>query len=61
MINKQMNDKSKNEGKQAQNPPAKPNEVGGFYFSSSVKIFWAKSPTRMKWLDEDAISDKILI
>jgi hypothetical protein len=39
MINKQMNDKSKSEGKQAQNPPAKPNEVGGFYFSSSVKIF----------------------
>ena len=31
--------KSKNEGSQAKNPPAQPNETGGFYFSSSVKIF----------------------
>ncbi len=34
-----MNDKSKSEGNQAQNPPTKPNEVGGFYFSSGIKIF----------------------
>jgi hypothetical protein len=41
MINKEMNDKSKSDGNQAQPPStgAKPNEVGGFYFSSSVKIF----------------------
>ncbi len=39
MINKEMNNKSKNEGKQVKSPPTKPNEVGGFYFSSSVKIF----------------------
>jgi hypothetical protein len=40
MINKEMNEsKSKNEGKPEQKTPIKPNEVGGFYFSSSVKIF----------------------
>ncbi len=40
MINKEMNEsKSKNEGKSGQTAPIKPNEVGGFYFSSSVKIF----------------------
>ena len=41
MINKEMNEyKSKSEGNQGQNPsPTKPNETGGFYFSSSVKIF----------------------
>lgn len=41
MINKEMNDLiSKSEGNRAQTPPpTKPNETGGFYFSSSVKIF----------------------
>ncbi len=41
MINKEMNEsKSNNEGTQGQKaPPAKPNEVGGFYFSSGIKIF----------------------
>ena len=31
--------KSKIEGKQGQTSSAKPNEVGGFYFSSGIKIF----------------------
>ena len=40
MINKEMNEhKSNNEGKKRQASAAKPNETGGFYFSSSVKIF----------------------
>lgn len=40
MINKSMKEsKSKNEGKHRQTSSAKPNEVGGFYFSSGIKIF----------------------
>ena len=40
MINKEMNEyKSNSEGNQVDRPGPKPNEVGGFYFSSSVKIF----------------------
>jgi|APCry1669192062_1035393.scaffolds.fasta_scaffold03791_3 hypothetical protein len=41
MINKEMNNiKSKSQGNQGKKqPPTKPNEHGGFYFSSSVKIF----------------------
>lgn len=38
MINKQMNEKKENEKKPTQDG-IKPNETGGFYFSSSVKIF----------------------
>lgn len=34
-----MNNKSFNEGKPNQAPTRKPNEVGGFYFSSGIKIF----------------------
>lgn len=38
MINKNMSDKNKKtENKPI--PNQKPNEVGGFYFSSNVKIF----------------------
>lgn len=33
------NNKSINEGKTKQASNRKPNEVGGFYFSSGVKIF----------------------
>ncbi len=33
-----MNTKSTNEAKNKQ-PTRKPNEVGGFYFSSGIKIF----------------------
>jgi len=40
MINKEMNEnKSNNTDKKDQTYSTKPNEVGGFYFSSSVKIF----------------------
>jgi hypothetical protein len=38
MINKEMNDLDQKSKKQAE-PGTKPNEVGGFYFSSSIKIF----------------------
>jgi len=38
MINKEMNETNKNSKKESQ-PSNKPNEVGGFYFSSSIKIF----------------------
>ena len=31
--------KSNNEGKHPQSASKKPNEIGGFYFSSGVKIF----------------------
>lgn len=31
--------KSNNEGKHPQSASRKPNEIGGFYFSSGVKIF----------------------
>jgi hypothetical protein len=36
MINKEMNE---HEQKKEIEPSRKPNEVGGFYFSSSIKIF----------------------
>ena len=38
MINKEMNENSSN-GEERKLPEKKPNEHGGFYFSSSVKIF----------------------
>lgn len=34
-----QNNKSINEGKNKQTADRKPNEIGGFYFSSGVKIF----------------------
>lgn len=39
MINNEMNDKSKIKGTVKQPTNSKPNEFGGVYFSSSVKIF----------------------
>lgn len=33
------NNKSNNQGKNKQIADRKPNEIGGFYFSSGVKIF----------------------
>jgi len=36
MINKDMTEKQQTKETE---PPTKPNEVGGFYFSSSIKIF----------------------
>jgi len=40
MINKEMNtNKSNNNGTSNSPSNAKPNEVGGIYFSSGVKIF----------------------
>jgi len=38
MINKEMNDLEQKKNKDNE-PSKKPNEVGGFYFSSSIKIF----------------------
>lgn len=43
-----MNNKSINEGKVKQSATRKPNEVGGFYFSSGIKIF-------------DPISNEVLV
>jgi hypothetical protein len=37
MINKEMNERTEN--KKQTEPAKKPNEVGGVYFSSSIKIF----------------------
>jgi len=39
MINKEMNNENKSDVKDLQAKTQKPNETGGFYFSSSVKIF----------------------
>ena len=40
MINNTMKEsKSQNEGKTGKTSSVKPNEVGGFYFSSGIKIF----------------------
>lgn len=39
MINKQMNNKNMSEVEDTRAETRKPNETGGFYFSSSVKIF----------------------
>jgi hypothetical protein len=40
MINNSMKEsKSQTEGKSGKTSSAKPNEVGGFYFSSGIKIF----------------------
>lgn len=40
MINKEVNEfKSENDKNRTEKPSPKPNETGGFYFSSSVKIF----------------------
>lgn len=39
MINKEMNDKTRTIITEKQPATTKPNEVGGVYFSSSVKIF----------------------
>lgn len=39
MINSNMNYKSKTNGTTKPSTGAKPNEIGGVYFSSSVKIF----------------------
>jgi hypothetical protein len=39
MINKEMNDKSKTKLTEKSPTGTKPNEVGGVYFSSSIKIF----------------------
>lgn len=38
MINKEMNEKEIKDKKEIESSK-KPNEVGGFYFSSSIKIF----------------------
>lgn len=39
MINKSINNKSTTDEKNQDKPEKKPNEHGGFYFSSSVKIY----------------------
>ena len=39
MINNEMNNKSKTNGTEKLPSTTKPNETGGVYFSSSVKIF----------------------
>lgn len=39
MINKNMNNKSSVNGEKKPSNTTKPNEFGGVYFSSSIKIF----------------------